>query len=142
LNALRSLKQLDSETVIKEDEVEYEKSINLTLYDENAGIEIVQKESKIRRLSRAIGDNLKLLYEYKCQICGENFSSKYDVIIAEVHHIDPFVTSLNNYVENQIIVCPNHHSVIHRSNPVFARKRLAYLYENGVVENIVLNKHL
>jgi len=28
---------------------------------------------KVRRLDRAIGENLKLLYNYKCQICGDNF---------------------------------------------------------------------
>lgn len=53
-----------------------------------------------------------------------------------------FVKSLNNDMDNQLIVCPNHHSIIHDVDPVFDRRRLIYIYKNGLEEKLVLNKHL
>lgn len=52
------------------------------------------------------------------------------------------VKSLNNDASNQIIVCPNHHSIIHDVDPVFDRERLLYIYSNGFEEKLVLNQHL
>lgn len=97
---------------------------------------------KIRKLDRAIGENLKLLYNYCCQICGNNFGYKYDANIVESHHISPFVTSLNNDSENIIIVCPNHHRVIHKINPEFDNEKHIFLYPNGLEEKLKLNLHL
>lgn len=98
--------------------------------------------SRIRKLNRKIGENLKLLYGYRCQICGQVIGEKYGSHIAEAHHIDYFVNSLNNDANNQMIVCPNHHSVIHAANPVLDRRRMVYGFDNGVEERIILNKHL
>lgn len=126
----------------REDEQKYEVSINYNLIDPNAAIAAMNQIVKIRKLNRAIGENLKLLYDYRCQICGENFGSKYGANITESHHIDPFVKSLNNNAENQIIVCPNHHRIIHRANPIFDRKKLVFIYDIGLKEQIVLNQHL
>ena len=53
-----------------------------------------------------------------------------------------FVNSLNNDANNQMIVCPNHHSIIHDANPVLDRRRMVYGFDNGVEERIILNKHL
>ena len=83
-----------------------------------------------------------MLYEYRCQICGNDFGKKFDVHIVESHHINPFVISMNNDASNQMIVCPNHHKVIHRAEPFFDRRRLLFVYSNGVEERVVLNRHL
>ncbi|HBN85344.1 MAG TPA: HNH endonuclease [Clostridiales bacterium] len=130
------------EQIAHEDEQEYETSINYGLMDSKATIETACQTTKIRKLSRAIGDNLKLLYDYRCQLCGQNISERYEVAVAESHHIDPFVESLNNNADNQIIICPNHHRIIHRANPVFYRGKLTFAYKNGVEERIVLDRHL
>ena len=119
-----------------ENEIEYE------MEDKSSGIEKKLQIVKIRKLNRKIGENLKLLYGYRCQICGQVIGEKYGSHIAEAHHIDYFVNSLNNDANNQMIVCPNHHSVIHDTNPVFDRRRMAYRFDNGVEERIRLNKHL
>ncbi len=97
---------------------------------------------KIRKLNKKIGDNLKLLYHYRCQICGALIGEEYGSHVVEAHHIDYFVTSLNNDASNQLIICPNHHSIIHDVNPVFDRKRRLYIYKNGVEQKLVLNQHL
>ena len=119
-----------------ENEIEYE------MEDKSSGIEKRLQIVKIRKLNRKIGENLKLLYGYRCQICGQVIGEKYGSHIAEAHHIDYFVNSLNNDANNQMIVCPNHHSVIHDANPVFDRRRMVYRFDNGVEERISLNKHL
>ena len=113
-----------------ENEIEYE------LKDENSGMEKRLQIVKIRKLNRKIGENLKLLYGYRCQICGQITGEKYGSHIAEAHHIDYFVNSLNNDANNQMIVCPNHHSVIHDANPIFIRKKMVYRYDNGMEEKI------
>lgn len=69
---------------------------------------------------------------------GEPYGSH----VAEAHHIDYFIKSLNNDASNQLIVCPNHHSIIHDVDPVFDRKNMIYRYKNGFEEKIMLNKHL
>lgn len=119
-----------------ENEIEYE------LEDENSGIEKRLQIVKIRKLNRKIGENLKLLYGYRCQICGQVIGEKYGSHIAEAHHIDYFVNSLNNDANNQMIVCPNHHSIIHDANPVLDRRRMVYRFDNGMEETIRINKHL
>ena len=114
-------------------------------YDEKdvgAGLNINQRLVKVRKLNRLIGENLKLLYGYRCQICGQLIGEEYGSHIAEAHHIEYFVDSLNNDATNQMIVCPNHHRIIHDANPVFDRQKRMYLYANGVEQRLVLNKHL
>jgi hypothetical protein len=67
--------------MVHEDEQEYEASINYNTVDPNATIAAVNQMVKIRKLNRAIGESLKLLYNYCCQICGENISVRYGVNI-------------------------------------------------------------
>lgn len=53
------------------DEQGLESSFNYNIVDENSSIFKTERLAKIRKLNRKIGDNLKLLYNYKCQICGK-----------------------------------------------------------------------
>jgi len=110
--------------------------------DDGAGLNINQRLVKVRKLNRLIGENLKLLYGYRCQICGQLIGEEFGSHIAEAHHIDYFVNSLNNDAGNQMIVCPNHHRIIHDTDPVFDRHRRMYLYANGFEQRLLLNKHL
>ena len=119
-----------------------EAAFNYDLKDENAGVAISDRHVKIRKLNQKIGENLKLLYGYRCQICGKLVGEEFGAQIAEAHHIDYFVKSLNNDASNQMILCPNHHSIIHDANPTFQRRRMMYVYPNGAEQKIVLNRHL
>jgi predicted restriction endonuclease len=120
----------------------FESNFNFDIEDENAEIFKSERIVKIRKLNKKIGDNLKLLYNYRCQICGCLIGENYGTHTVEAHHIDYFVKSINNNANNQLIVCPNHHSIIHEVNPVFDRKKLIYLYSNGIQEGLTINKHL
>lgn len=119
-----------------------EDMFNYEYHDPSASIIESMMITKIRKLNRIIGTELKGLYDYKCQICGQNIGMDYGTRIAEAHHIDYFIKSLNNDAANQLIVCPNHHSVIHDVNPIFDRDKLIYIYPNGLKEGLKLNKHL
>lgn len=123
-------------------EEEFENSGIISLRDSDARIETKEQLVRIRRLDRSIGNSLKKLYNYRCQICAENFGEIRGTDTAESHHIDPFVSSLNNDSDNILIVCPNHHTVIHKSSPTFDRKLLSLIYLNGFREELRLNEHL
>nr|WP_312576967.1 HNH endonuclease signature motif containing protein [Sedimentibacter sp.] len=120
----------------------YEESFNYAVVDEKATIILDKRMVKIRKYNSAIGNNLKILYKYKCQICGKRVGEEYDSHVIEAHHIDSFVKSLNNDMKNIMIVCPNHHSVIHDVNPHFDKTRKIFVYNNGFEEELKLNYHL
>ncbi len=129
-------------TVSNHSECELEREFNYDTEDPSSTILQTERMLKIRKLNRKIGDNLKLLYGYRCQICGCLIGEEYGSHIAEAHHIDYFVSSLNNDASNQLIVCPNHHSIIHDANPIFDRQRRLYIYKNGLEQGLMLNEHL
>lgn len=114
----------------------------LEMADEFAGIVREARFQNIRRLDREIGNSLKIHYKYRCQICGQDIGRQYDVNVAHSHHIDPFSTSLNNNSNNIMIVCPNHHNVIHAANPAFDRTLKIFQYNNGLREGLILNNHI
>lgn len=113
-----------------------------TATDPEATIVMTVGARKVRKLSQAVGDGLKLLYEYRCQICGQRIGASYGSNLIHAHHIDYFVKSLNNNASNVLVVCPNHHAIIHDRNPEFDRKNLAYHYPNGLTEGLKINLHL
>ncbi len=126
----------------KQSERVFESNFNYDIVDKGSKLLEDERVVRIRKLNRKIGDNLKLLYDYRCQICGKLIGEGYGTHVIEAHHIDYFVKSLNNDASNQLIVCPNHHSIIHEVNPAFDRKKLIYLYPNGMQEGLAINKHL
>ena len=85
-----------------------ENEMNFEIDDPSAGIQVSEGVQKIRKLNKKIGDNLKQLYSYRCQICGQSIGEEYDAHVCEAHHIDYFTKSLNNSATNQTIVCPKH----------------------------------
>ena len=110
--------------------------------DDTAGILIRTKSCKIRKLSRAIADDLKAVYGYRCQICGQYIGEPYGSHLIHAHHIHYFVHSFNNNANNIMIVCPNHHAIIHDLNPIFDFAQKQFHYPNGYVEGLSLNLHL
>ena len=143
---LETIGALDMEvlrdTVSGQSERTMESQFNFDVEDDSVVFREKEQIVKIRKLNKKIGDNLKRLYGYRCQICGRLIGEEYGSHVAEAHHIDYFVKILNNDASNQIIVCPNHHSIIHDVDPTFDRRRLMYIYSNGYEEPLVLNLHL
>ena len=110
--------------------------------DPNADILLKTRVCKLRKLTKTILTDLKTAYGYRCQICGEYIGEKYGSNLIHAHHIDYFTKSINNNTENIMVVCPNHHGIIHDQNPVFDRKNKLFRYPNGYEEGLKLNLHL
>lgn len=138
LDDLQALKRL----VTNQNERIFEATFNYDMQDDLAGINKVKSIVSVRKLNRKIGDALKEHYRYRCQICGCHIGEKYGSNLVETHHIDYFVKSLNNNMSNILIVCPNHHGIIHDRNPKFHRSNCSFEYPNGYVERLKLNDHL
>lgn len=49
---------------------------------------------------------------------------------------------MNNDAINQLIICPNHHRIIHATNPIFNRQKKIDTYKNGMIEKLSINYHL
>ncbi len=134
--------KVENSYISKFSEEEFEMDINYNRKDLTAKIEEKTKIVKIRKLDKSISDNLKLLYQHKCQICGLNFGDNYNGKIVEAHHIEYFTKSLNNNSDNIMIICPNHHRLIHKVKPTFDKSNLLFLYQNGYQEKLAINYHL
>lgn len=100
------------------------------------------KLTKIRKLDRHIAETLKQLYDYRCQICGEKIGEKYSSSLVHAHHIEYFSKSLNNNPQNILIVCPNHHGIIHDVNPIYDILEHKFICSNGYIEPLKINYHL
>ncbi|MDO4493352.1 MAG: HNH endonuclease [Clostridia bacterium] len=125
------------------DETEAEQALErLDMTDDTAQIFEKPGVRKMRKLNKSIGDALKKHYVYRCQICGAPIGSAYGAHIAEAHHIRYFTKSQNNDAENILICCPNHHRIIHATNPVFDFGTQTYTYPNGYSEGLLLNDHI
>lgn len=122
-------------------EEQFESPAELML-DTSAGFVTKERLVKIRKLDHSICDNLKKLYDYRCQMTGEKIGDEYGGNVVEAHHIVPFVESLDNDSSNIIIVSPNYHRIIHQTKPRFVRKTLSFHFPNGLIESVKLNKHL
>lgn len=110
--------------------------------DKNATIKHMFRLQKIRQLDRYIGDSLKHLYNYRCQMTGEKIGEPYGAMVVEAHHIIPFTESMNNDTSNIIILSPNYHRIIHKTKAEFNRKQLAFIFPNGLIDKVKLNKHI
>lgn len=111
-------------------------------FDPNAGIKERTAIQRIRQLDRSIGDSLKQLYGFHCQMTGELVVEPYGVTCVEAHHIIPFTESMNNDTSNIIILSPSFHRIIHKAKPAFDRPSLSFHFPNGLVEKVKIDKHL
>ena len=63
--------------VKKQKERIVEASIDYDVTDPDAGFTENERLTRIRKLNRKIGENLKILYNYRCQICGKTIGEEY-----------------------------------------------------------------
>lgn len=110
--------------------------------DATSGYVFSTSMRKVRKLDHRIGESLKRLYDYRCQVTGEKVGDAYSVEVVEAHHINPFTVSMNNDTDNIIILSPSFHRIVHKAKPIFNYKNLSFVFPNGVIEKVKLNKHL
>ncbi len=122
------------------DEEKLEHIINFS--DSSAKLISITRNGTRRIYNQSIITQLKKLYRGACQICGNNPVSDFRVNICEAHHIDYFSESQNNNANNIIILCPNHHRLIHRIDLKFDAESLVFHSENNDVLTVKLDYHL
>lgn len=120
----------------------FEGAAFLPKHDETASVVLSESLHKVRKLDRSIGESLKKLYDYRCQVTGEKIGNEYAVEVVEAHHIVPFIQSMNNDTSNIIILSPNFHRIVHAAKPKFERSDLSFHFPNGEIAKVKLNKHL
>lgn len=126
------------------------------------GNTILTTVEKIQRNTNLVKE-LKFLYKYRCQICGEEFSDLLidigeGVYYVEGHHIK-FLSTVKELTEqeeineidsykNIVIVCPYHHKYLHYHHGGFyhifkdENNKLYFKNEIGETLEIRLNYHL
>lgn len=126
--------------IINYSEEEIEMIINSQ--DINSRINEGNKIVKNRIFNPKIQNALKSLYKYRCQICGARAKEIYGVDVTEAHHLQYFSKTANNNANNIIVVCPDHHRIIHKATPIFINERKCFEYNNGRKEILMYNIHL
>ena len=89
-----------------------------------------------------IQTSLKKLYQYRCQICGATATVMYGVDVSEAHHIDYFTKSANNNPSNIVVLCPDHHRIVHKAKAIFNHELHQFEYDNAKVDQLMFNLHL
>ncbi len=130
----------DRKIITEFSEEEIERIIN----QQDLTSKIVQKTktANTRVFDNSIQKSLKKLYQYRCQICGATATVMYGVDVSEAHHIDFFTKSANNNPGNIIILCPDHHRIVHKAKAVFNFDMHQFEYENAKVDTLMYNLHL
>lgn len=108
----------------------------LNAKDPDASIRIKTGNNKVRVYKTSIIKQMKKLYNGQCQLCGCRPFERFDADICEAHHIDYFSSSKNNDAANIIVLCPNHHRLIHKMNPKFDKERGCFVFSDGTIEEI------
>lgn len=92
--------------------------------------------------NRSLAEDLKHLYAGRCQLCAFDSPTLYSVESAETHHIIYRSRGGPDVMENLALLCPNHHTVIHGTDATFDYGKLHFIFSNGRVEPLCLNRHL
>jgi len=115
--------------------------IYINKFKNSASLEYKKKIIKIRKNNRKLINTLKDRYSSRCQVCDVGWE-KYNVSIAEAHHIEKFSITQNDEPNNILIVCPNHHRLIHNAKGEIDIKEGIIIYNNGHIEKIAKIGHL
>jgi HNH endonuclease len=88
-----------------------------------------------------LAESLKAYYENRCQVCGQDFLPDYGVAFSETHHIQYLALGGPDISGNIVVLCPNHHRIIHATEAQFNRQSLIYEYPNGLREALIRPDH-
>lgn len=98
------------------------------------------RESQSR--NRALVEQLVVLYQGRCQVTGHDSPVLYGVATAEAHHVVYRSRGGEDIFENMVLLSPNLHRAIHAAEARFDYDTLSFLFSNGRVEPLAINRHL
>jgi predicted restriction endonuclease len=121
-----------------------EEAVRETVAAYHVGVSSQKRSSLLTafRRNRTLVEDLQQLYDGRCQLCGFDPKLVYGVRACNGHHIVYISRGGRDEMANLMLVCPNHHEVIHATSAVFDFKDLRYVFPNDRREPLVLNKHL
>ena len=96
------------------------------------------RDSEFRR----VATELRETYAGRCQVCEFDPRIRYAQEICHVHHVVWLSRGGDNDRTNLMVLCPNHHAIVHRDDAPFDYGSLAFSFANGSVEALRLNLHL
>ncbi|HOI29037.1 MAG TPA: HNH endonuclease [Melioribacteraceae bacterium] len=85
--------------------------------------------------------HLNELYKGKCQICSWDPIKHYGRNICQVHHLQWLSRGGEDNIKNLVLLCPNHHSAVHRLDAVFDFSSYSFNFYSRT-EALSLNLHL
>ncbi len=95
-----------------------------------------------RERNRQLVQELYKLYSGRCQVTGHDSPLLYGVPTAEAHHIIYRSRGGDDVLKNMVLLSPNLHRAIHSAEAHFDYNTLSFVFSNGRVEPLILNKHL
>ena len=139
---LSNFNEIEIERLLEEDYSEDD--LLSVLNNLNSKAHLLEKKAIVKRrvANQKVTKTLKKLYNNSCQLCGVNHRNTYGADVIEAHHIEYFSLSQNHEPSNIIILCPNHHRLIHCAKATFDRNEKVFIYDNGHKEALLYNKHL
>jgi hypothetical protein len=89
---------------------------------ESSGLSIERKQylmTEVPRRSRAHVEQLRELYWGRCQICSWEPRLLYQADVCEAHHVRCLGRGGDDSLANLVLLCPNHHRIIHKIDAPF-----------------------
>lgn len=146
----RDLPILETAAIYPEDEFEarlvHEEPVRNLMVQETG----ITRDVRVRYLFESIDvhrarkniQSLHELYGGRCQICLYNPQKLYGQRICHGHHIQWLSRGGDDELENMVLVCPNHHSAIHKDDAPFDYGDFSFRFTNGLCETLAVNHHL
>jgi len=120
-----------------------EAAVGRLLQDEPAGIAESRRRyllSEAAHRDRDLVEQLRDLYDGRCQICGWWPRQQYRQELCEAHHVRWLSRGGNDALSNLVLVCPNHHRAIHRCDAPFDFEQWAFRFGSNL-EPLASNQH-
>lgn len=87
---------------------------------------------RIKRYKKIVIE-LKIKCNCKCQLCGFTFKKKSGENYAEAHHIVRLADNGSQNENNVIILCANHHRMIHYAEDI------KYIFDEALLKEVRIN---
>lgn len=112
-----------------------EQELKNAFMEDFPGVENEREEVIVRRIKRykRIVDKLKERYKNRCQICGFSFEKEKGEGYSEAHHIVRLADDGSQDEDNVLILCANHHRMLHYA------KEVNYCIENNLLQGVKIN---
>lgn len=117
--------------------------VNKMLIMEQVGVSEARQKYLTREASnrnRKLVENLREIYNGKCQICTWSPRSIYGSDLCEAHHVRWLSRGGIDDQANLVLLCPNHHRAIHRVDAPFDWSNRSFVFKD-INEPLVLDRH-